>query len=175
MFGIYGLIRVLGYLGPPPAWWAWVLIGLGLVSGVWGILNAVVQRDLKRLLAYSSVENVGIIVLGLGLGVYGRRAGNSELAVLGFGGALLHVWTHAAGKGLLFLAAGAVRHAAGTTDIDRLGGLLKLNPVLGTCFVVGAASVCGLPPLAGFAGEFLIYLAAFEEQAAAGRAAGGAA
>ena len=78
-FGIYGLVRVLGYLGPPPAWWAWVLIGLGLVSGVWGILNAVVQRDLKRLLAYSSVENVGIIVLGLGLGLYGKHTGSADM------------------------------------------------------------------------------------------------
>jgi formate hydrogenlyase subunit 3/multisubunit Na+/H+ antiporter MnhD subunit len=163
-FGIYGLVRVLGYLGPPPAWWAWVLIALGLVSGVWGILNAVVQRDLKRLLAYSSVENVGIITLGLGLGVYGKSAGSAGLAILGFGGALLHVWTHAAGKGLLFLGAGAVKHAAGTTDIDRLGGLMKQAPVLGTCGVLGAASICGLPPLGGFVSEFLIYLSAFEEE-----------
>jgi formate hydrogenlyase subunit 3/multisubunit Na+/H+ antiporter MnhD subunit len=163
-FGIYGLVRVLGHLGPPPVWWAWVLIGLGLVSGVWGILNAVVQKDLKRLLAYSSVENVGIITLGLGLGVYGKSIDSPGLAVLGFGGALVHVWTHAAGKGLLFMAAGAVKHAAGTTDIDRLGGLLKLSPVLGTCAILGAASICGLPPLAGFGGEFLIYLAAFEEE-----------
>jgi formate hydrogenlyase subunit 3/multisubunit Na+/H+ antiporter MnhD subunit len=163
-FGIYGLVRVLIYLGPPPVWWAWVLIGLGLVSGVWGIMNAVVQKDLKRLLAYSSVENVGIITLGLGLGLYGKVTGSPGLAVLGFGGALVHVWTHAAGKGLLFMAAGAVKHAAGTTDIDRLGGLLKAAPVLGTCAVLGAASICGLPPLAGFSGEFLIYLAAFEEE-----------
>src|SRR5581483_2980129 len=106
-FGIYGLIRVLGYLGPSPAWWAWLLIGLGLVTGIWGILNAIVQRDLKRLLAYSSVENVGIILLGLGLGVYGKHTGSAAMAVLGFGGALLHVWTHAAGKGVLFLGAGA--------------------------------------------------------------------
>jgi formate hydrogenlyase subunit 3/multisubunit Na+/H+ antiporter MnhD subunit len=163
-FGIYGLVRILGYLGPPPAWWAWVLIGLGLVSGVWGILNAVVQRDLKRLLAYSSVENIGIITLGLGLGVYGKSVNSPGLAILGFGGALVHVWTHAAGKGLLFLGAGAVKHAAGTTDIDRLGGLLKQAPVLGTCCVLGAASICGLPPLGGFTGEFLIYLSAFEEE-----------
>lgn len=167
-FGVYGLVRVLGFLGPPQPWWAWVLIGLGLLSGVWGILNAIVQKDLKRLLAYSSVENVGIIILGVGLGLHGRVTNSAAMAVLGFGGALMHVWTHAVGKGLLFLGAGAVKHAAGTTDIDRLGGLLKQAPLLGTCFVVGAASVCGLPPLAGFAGEFLIYLSAFEEHAAAG-------
>ncbi|MDB5307528.1 MAG: hyfB, partial [Gemmataceae bacterium] len=167
-FGVYGLVRVIAVLGPPPVWWAWVLIGVGLVSGVSGILNAIVQKDLKRLLAYSSVENVGIIFLGLGLGLYGKHAGSTPMAVLGFGGALLHVWTHAAGKGLLFMGAGAVKHACGTTDIDRLGGLMKKAPVLGTCFVIGAASICGLPPLAGFSGEFLIYLAAFEEEATAG-------
>ena len=82
-FGIYGLVRVISFLGPPPVWWAWVLIGLGLVSGVWGILNAIVQRDLKRLLAYSSVENIGIIVLGLGLGAYGRHTGSTPMAVPG--------------------------------------------------------------------------------------------
>lgn len=167
-FGVYGLLRVIGFLGPPQAWWVWLLIGLGLLSGVWGILNAIVQKDLKRLLAFSSVENVGIITLGIGLGLYGRLTNSPAMAVLGFGGALMHVWTHAAGKGLLFLGAGAVKHAAGTTDIDRLGGLLKQSPVLGTCFVVGAASICGLPPLAGFGGEFLIYLSAFEEETTAG-------
>jgi formate hydrogenlyase subunit 3/multisubunit Na+/H+ antiporter MnhD subunit len=167
-FGIYGLMRTLSFLGPPAAWWAWVLVGLGLLSGVWGILNAIVQNDLKRLLAFSSVENVGIITLGLGLGVHGQVTNSASMAVLGFGGALLHVWTHAAGKGLLFLGAAAVKHAAGTTEVERLGGLLKQNPVLGTCFIIGAASICGLPPLAGFGGEFLIYLSAFEQEASVG-------
>lgn len=167
-FGIYGLVRIIVFLGTPPSWWAWLLIALGLVSGVWGILNAIVQKDLKRLLAYSSVENIGIVLLGLGLGLYGKHVNKPEMAVLGFGGALLHVWSHAMGKGLLFLGAGAVKHACGTTDIDRLGGILKQAPELGTCFVIGAASICGLPPLAGFSGEFLIYLGAFEEEATAG-------
>src|SRR5213595_2561574 len=112
--GIYGLLRVLTFLGPPPTWWAWLLIGIGLVSGILGILFALAQSDLKRMLAYSSVENIGIITLGLGTGLFGLSAQSPEVAVLGFAGALLHVFNHALFKGLLFLGAGSVIHATGT-------------------------------------------------------------
>lgn len=166
--GIYGLIRVLTFLGPPLDWWAWLLIGIGFFSGVLGILWANPQRDLKRLLAYSSVENVGIIGMGLGVGLWGLSARAPTLAVLGFAGALLHVVNHALFKGLLFLGAGCVIHGADTAELDRLGGLLKRMPWAGVAFLTGAVAICGLPPLNGFAGEFLIYLGAFKEEMSVG-------
>ncbi|MBI3097266.1 MAG: oxidoreductase [Planctomycetes bacterium] len=159
--GIYGLVRTLTWLGPPPAWWAWTLIAIGLSSGILGVLFALAQNDLKRLLAYSSVENIGIITLGLGVGVLGIHTGSTTLAVLGFAGGLLHVVNHALFKGLLFLGAGAVVHATGTREIDRLGGLLKRMPVTAACFLTGAAAISGLPPFNGFVGEFLILLGSF--------------
>ena len=131
--GIYGLVRVLTLLGPPPMWWGWVLCGIGLCSGILGVLFALAQPDLKRVLAYSSVENVGVITLGLGLGLIGVSVGDPSLAVLGFAGGLLHVVNHALFKGLLFLGAGAVMHGAGTRDMSQLGGLLKRMPWTG-CF-----------------------------------------
>jgi hydrogenase-4 component B len=159
--GIYGLLRTLTFLGPPPAWWGCVLIGVGLTSGVLGVLFALAQHDLKRLLAYHSVENIGIIALGLGVGLVGVSNGLPVLAVLGFGGGLLHVLNHAVFKGLLFLGAGAVLHATGTREIDHLGGLAKRMPWTAATFLVGAVAISGLPPLNGFISEFLIYLGAF--------------
>jgi formate hydrogenlyase subunit 3/multisubunit Na+/H+ antiporter MnhD subunit len=159
--GIYGLLRTLTFLGPPPAWWGWVLIGVGLTSGVLGVLFALAQHDLKRLLAYHSVENIGIIALGLGVGLVGVSNGSPVLAILGFGGGLLHVLNHALFKGLLFLGAGSVLHGAGTLEIDHLGGLAKRMPWTATTFLVGAVAISGLPPLNGFVSEFLIYLGAF--------------
>jgi formate hydrogenlyase subunit 3/multisubunit Na+/H+ antiporter MnhD subunit len=165
--GIYGLVRLLVLLGPPPAWWGWLLLVIGVTSGVLGVLFALAQHDLKRLLAYHSVENIGIIALGLGLGTLGVASGMPALAVLGYGGGLLHVINHALFKGLLFLGAGSVLHGAGTREIDRLGGLLRRMPWTGTCFLVGAVAIAGLPPLNGFVSEFLIYLAAFGSLAGA--------
>lgn len=108
--GIYGLLRALTCFGEPPLWWGWALIGIGLTSGILGVLFALAQHDLKRLLAYHSVENIGIIALGIGLGLIGVSAHLPALAVLGFGGGLLHVVNHALFKGLLFLGAGSVLH-----------------------------------------------------------------
>ncbi|MBI5210506.1 MAG: hydrogenase [Elusimicrobia bacterium] len=156
--GIYGLLRVLTLLGAPPAWWGWLLIAVGSTSGVLGVLLALAQHDLKRLLAYHSVENIGIIALGIGTGLVGTASNSPTVALLGFGGALLHVLNHALFKGLLFLAAGSVLHAAGTRDMERLGGLMKRMPWTGAAFLTGAAAICGLPPLNGFVSEFLIFL-----------------
>jgi len=164
--GTYGILRAVTLLGPPAAWWGWLLVGIGLTSGVLGVLFALAQHDLKRLLAYHSVENVGIIALGLGIGLIGVSAATPTLAVIGFAGALLHVVNHAVFKGLLFLGAGAVQHATGTLEIDHLGGLLKRMPWTGATFLVGAAAICGLPPLNGFVSEFLIYVGAFHGGAA---------
>ncbi len=115
----------------PPAWWGWVLVGIGLASGVLGVLFALAQHDLKRLLAYHSVENIGIIALGIGVGLLGLSYHRHVVAALGFAGALLHVVNHAVFKGLLFLGAGSVLHATGTLEIDELGGLLKRLPTVG--------------------------------------------
>jgi formate hydrogenlyase subunit 3/multisubunit Na+/H+ antiporter MnhD subunit len=176
--GIYGLLRALTFLGTPayagvtagrpPLWWGWMLIGIGLTSGVFGVLFALAQHDLKRLLAYHSVENIGIITLGLGAGLLGVSTGSPVLIVLGFGGGLLHVVNHALFKGLLFLGAGAVLHGAGTREIDHLGGLLKRMPWTAATFLIGAVAISGLPPLNGFVSEFLIFLGAFKGGVSAG-------
>ncbi|MHC1741549.1 MAG: proton-conducting transporter membrane subunit [Syntrophobacteraceae bacterium] len=172
--GIYGLLRTLCFLGTPPPWWGLLLIGIGLVSGILGVLFALAQHDLKRLLAYHSVENIGIIALGLGLGLLGVAVNAPALAVLGLAGALLHVINHALFKGLLFLGAGTVLHATGTREIDRLGGLIKRMPWTAGTFLVGAVAISGLPPLNGFISEFLIYFGAFRSVGASGTAAAGA-
>ena len=160
--GIYGLLRVTMFLGAPEAWWGWVLCGVGLTSGVVGVLLALAQNDLKRLLAYSSVENTGIIALGLGVGFIGLSAGRPAVAVVGFAGAFLHVLNHSLFKGLLFLGVGNVLHGAHTREIDSLGGLLRRMPLTGAIFLIGAAAISGLPPLNGFISEFLIFLASFK-------------
>jgi hydrogenase-4 component B len=160
--GIYGLLRAFTFLGTPPLWWGWGLIAIGLTSGVLGVLFALAQHDLKRLLAYHSIENIGIIALGLGVGLLGMSTGSSMLVVLGFGGGLLHVLNHALFKGLLFLGAGAVLHGTGTLEIDHLGGLLKRMPWTAVTFLIGAVAISGLPPLNGFVSELLIFFGAFK-------------
>jgi formate hydrogenlyase subunit 3/multisubunit Na+/H+ antiporter MnhD subunit len=168
--GIYGLLRSLTFLGAPPLWWGWLLIGIGLTSGVLGVLFALAQHDLKRLLAYHSVENIGIIALGIGVGLLGVSTGSPTLMVLGFGGGLLHVLNHALFKGLLFFGAGAVLQGTGTHEIDHLGGLLKRMPWTAATFLIGAVAISGLPPLNGFVSEFLIFLGAFQGGATLGAA-----
>ena len=156
--GVYGLLRVTGFFDSPPASWGVALLVLGGVSGVMGVALALAQHDLKRLLAYHSVENIGIIFMGAGLAVLGRARGEPALILLGFGGAALHVMNHALFKSLLFLGAGSVQHAAGTRDIERLGGLSRAMPFTAGLFLVGAAAISGLPPLNGFVSEWLVVL-----------------
>lgn len=160
--GIYGLVRVLSFLGLPPLWWGILVLAVGIVSGVLGVLLALAQHDLKRLLAYHSVENIGIIMIGFGVGMIGWSAGLPVVAALGFAGGILHVVNHALFKGLLFLGAGAVQQGAHLLEMDRLGGLLKQMPATGLCFLVGAVAISGLPPLNGFVSEFVIYLASLD-------------
>jgi hydrogenase-4 component B len=160
--GLYGLIRMLTLLGPPPLWWGWVLTGMGLVSCLIGVLSALAQHDLKRLLAYSSVENVGIMTLGMGLGVLGYAGGMPALAVLGWTGCFLHVLNHSMFKGLLFMSAGSILHGTGSRLMDRLGGVGKDMPWTAAAFLVGATAICGLPPLNGFLSELLILWGAFK-------------
>jgi hydrogenase-4 component B len=164
--GIYGLLRTLLLLGPPHAWWGVAMIAVGSVSGVTGVLLALAQHDLKRLLAYHSVENIGIIALGIGIGLLGQARGHPMVAWLGFAGALLHVLNHGLFKGLLFQGAGSIQHGTGTRDIEALGGLYRRMPVTGLLFLVGSIAISGLPPLNGFVSEWLIYMAAFHGSAA---------
>lgn len=159
--GIYGLVRMFTWLPPPPLWWGGTLLALGMVSGVLGVVLALGQHDLKRLLAYHSIENIGIIVMGLGLAAIGRSMHCVEFVVLGLAGALLHVWNHGLFKALLFLCAGSVVHQTHTRDIERLGGLARAMPRTAFFFALGAVAICGLPPLNGFVSELLIYLGAF--------------
>jgi len=155
--GIYGLLRLISLAGPPPAWWGWLVLSLGLASGVLGVLWALAQHDLKRLLAYHSVENIGIILLGVGIGALGTRYDAPLVAALGFAGAVLHSLNHAVFKGLLFLGAGAVLRATGTRLMDRLGGLGRRMPITWGAFLIGSIAIVGLPPLNGFVSEWLVY------------------
>ncbi len=164
--GIYGLLRTAAGFEHPPLWWGGALLGLGAVSAVLGVAFAIGQHDVKRLLACHSVENIGIICMGMGLALLGRAVGEPALVLLGLAGALLHVWNHGLFKALLFLGAGSVIHATGTRELDRLGGLLRRMPATGLLFLVGAVAICGLPPLNGFVSELLIYLGLFSAAAA---------
>jgi hydrogenase-4 component B len=155
--GLYGLLRITTFL-PMARWWGPALIVLGFLGALWGISLALYQRDLKRVLAYSSVENMGIITIGLGLAFWRASRGDVLLASLGAGGALLHVWNHAAMKGLLFFSAGSVLHGSGSKDMEKLGGLMKRMPRTGILMLAGAVAIAGLPPLNGFVSEWLLYL-----------------
>ncbi|MHB8693120.1 MAG: proton-conducting transporter transmembrane domain-containing protein [Solirubrobacteraceae bacterium] len=153
---LYGLIRVeFQWLGAKPRWLGLTLLALGVVSALGGVLWALAQHDLKRLLAYHSIENIGIIALGLGASLLFARAGNSTWSAIAFGAALLHIANHAIFKTLLFLGAGAFERAVGSLDLDHLGGLLRRMPWTGGAFLVGSMAIAGLPPLNGFASEWL--------------------
>ncbi|HWI41681.1 MAG TPA: proton-conducting transporter membrane subunit [Verrucomicrobiae bacterium] len=159
--GIYGIVRFSTFFSAPPLWWGVLLLAAGVVSGVAGVAFAIGQHDLKRLLAYHSIENIGIICIGLGLALTGRAVGNGTLVLLGFAGALLHVLNHAAFKSLLFLGAGSVIAACGTREMDGMGGVARRMPLSALFFLTGAVAICGLPPLNGFISEFLIYMGLF--------------
>ena len=159
--GIYGILRMYSLLDlHTPAVGTMVLV-FGMVSGVLGVVYALGQHDLKRLLAYHSVENIGIILIGIGIGIIGVESQNPLMAVLGFAGGLLHVLNHAIFKSLLFMGAGVVLHKTGTRTIDALGGLLKNMKVTGVTFLIGSLAISGLPPLNGFVSEFFIYMGSF--------------
>jgi len=156
--GVYGLLRLLGFLPPLGAGYGLLLGALGLSSALVAITLTLGQGDLKRALAFSSVENVGLILLGIGVGIAAGASGHPVVAALGLGGALFHVWNHALMKGLAFLGAGTLVHAAHSQDLERMGGLLARLPLTGSLFLVGTASLAALPPLAGFSSEWLLYL-----------------
>jgi hydrogenase-4 component B len=156
--GIYGLLRVLlDLMGGGPAWWGGVVLGAGAVSALLGVLYALMEHDLKRLLAYHSVENIGIILIGVGAGLIFHSYGLMTLAALGFIGGLYHTINHATFKGLLFLGAGSVLHATGTRNMEKMGGLIKRMPWTALFFLIGSAAISALPPLNGFASEWLVF------------------
>ncbi len=162
--GIYGMIRLYLSLTPNSAAIGRTILILGMISGILGVVYAMGQYNLKRLLAYSSIENIGIILIGLGIGMMGISSGNTAMAMFGFTGGLMHVLNHAVFKSLLFMAAGSVAHGTGTLNMERLGGLLKQMRVTGITFLVGSVAICGLPPLNGFVSEFFIYNGAFQSR-----------
>ncbi len=159
--GIYGLVRFSGWL-PMPVGAGWVVAALGAASAVLGVAFALGQHDLKRLLAYHSVENIGIILIGLGFAMVAAERGEPAWGALALAGGLLHVWNHGLFKALLFFGAGSVLHTTGTREISRLGGLWRNMPWTAGLFALGAAAISGLPPLNGFVSEWLVYLGLFD-------------
>ena len=160
--GIYGILRVLSYIHHDLFGIGLFILIISLVSGIIGVSLAIVQHDVKKLLAYHSIENIGIIGIGIGLGVIGWAENMPVLAVLGLGGGILHIFNHSLFKSLLFYTAGSVYKQTHTRNIEQLGGLIKKMPKTGLFFLLGALAISGLPPFNGFISEFLIYSGMFK-------------
>lgn len=158
--GIYGMARAFfDFYGPPPLWMGTVVLTLGVASALLGVLYALMEHDLKRLLAWHSIENIGIILIGFGAALMFRALGHADLAALALIAGLYHTFNHATFKGLLFLGAGSVVQATHTRNMEKMGGLIRRMPVTALCFLVGAVAISGLPPLNGFVSEWLTYQA----------------
>src|SRR5713101_5293351 len=156
--GIYGMARIfLDSLGGVPSWAGLLVLIVGVISAVLGVLYALMEHDLKRLLAYHSIENIGIILIGLGAALIFRVAGHPQLAAVALIAAMFHTLNHAIFKCLLFLGAGSVQHSTRTRNMEELGGLIRPMPVTAFCFLIGAIAISGLPPLNGFVSEWLTY------------------
>jgi formate hydrogenlyase subunit 3/multisubunit Na+/H+ antiporter MnhD subunit len=157
---VYGFVRiVLDLAGPPAWWWSMVVLSLGGITAVMGVLYALMQHDLKRLLAYHTVENIGIIFIGLGLALAFRAHGMASAAALALTAGLFHVFNHCVFKSLLFFGAGAVLTATGERDMEHLGGLIHRMPVTAFAFLVGCVAISALPPFNGFVSEWLTFQA----------------
>jgi hydrogenase-4 component B len=155
--GIYGIFRITTFLENDFQIIGEIVLILSLITGLFGIINSAVHRDYKKMLAYCTIENIGIIGIGIGLGIMGLGKGNNLLVMLGFGGALLHTLNHSLFKSLLFFSAGSVYLKTHTRDMEKLGGLIKKMPHTAWLFLIGALAVGGLPPFNGFVSEFIIY------------------
>ena len=160
--GIYGIMRIIVLIGKPSEFSAYILLSVALASSVAGIIYAVVQHDLKKILAYSSIENIGIIGIGMAFGMLGLANESQIMTSLGFGGAMLHVLNHALFKGLLFYGAGSVYVQTHTRNIELLGGIAKKMPFTALFFLIGSIAISGIPPFNGFISEFLIYIGMFK-------------
>lgn len=160
--GIFGIIKVgVDILGATSAWWGIVVLLFGAVSSVLGVLYALAEHDIKRLLAYHTVENVGIILMGVGVGMVGIATDHPVMAAIGLLGGLYHLLNHAVFKGLLFLGAGAVMYRVHTKDMELMGGLAKVMPYTAITFLIGTMAISALPPLNGFVSEWFTYQALF--------------
>jgi formate hydrogenlyase subunit 3/multisubunit Na+/H+ antiporter MnhD subunit len=155
--GVFGIVRILFLIHANYLVLAVLVLLVSMATGLYGILNAALHRDIKRMLAYCTIENIGIIGIGIGVGLTGMHYHTPLLILLGFGGALLHVVNHALFKSLLFFAAGAVYRKAHSRDMDKLGGLVKQMPFTFAAFLIGAIAIAGIPPFNGFVSEFMIY------------------
>ena len=155
--GIYGIFRIISFLKADFLMLGEIVITISVLTGVYGILNAAVHRDFKRMLAYCTIENIGIIGIGIGLGLMGIGNDSAVLYYLGFGGALLHVLNHSLFKSLLFYSAGSVYQQTHTRDMNKLGGLIRQMPKTAVLFLIGAIAIGGLPPFNGFVSEFILY------------------
>ncbi|TAL61440.1 MAG: hypothetical protein EPN88_14800 [Bacteroidetes bacterium] len=155
--GIYGILRMLLLIKTDYTTIGYIILFISIITGIYGVMLAIIQHDLKKLLAYHSIENIGIIGIGIGIGCIGLGATNKWMAILGFTGAMLHTLNHSLFKSLLFYSTGNVYQAARTINIERLGGIIKRMPRTSILFLVAAIAICGLPPLNGFISEFLIF------------------
>ncbi len=155
--GIYGILRITSLLQTDLMAIGIIVLAVGMVSGLLGVIMAIMQHDLKKLLAYHSIENIGIIGIGMGMGILGKASGDNFLMIFGFAGALLHIFNHALFKSLLFFTAGNIFYANHAVNMDRLGGLAKTMPYTSYAFLIGAIAISGIPPFNGFISEFLIY------------------
>src|SRR6185437_12881380 len=157
---VYGFIRIVFDLLGAPSWWSsMVVLALAAATALMGVLYALMQHDLKRLLAYHTVENIGIIFIGLGLAMAFQANGMMAAAALSFTAALFHVFNHSLFKSLLFFGSGAVLTATGERDMERLGGLIHRMPQTAFAFLAGCAAISALPPLNGFVSEWLTFQA----------------
>lgn len=160
--GIYGIFRIISNLTHDWLITGEIFLSLSVITALYGIINAAVKKDFKSSLAFCTIENIGIIGIGIGLGLIGIGTQHETLIVLGFGGALLHTLNHSLFKSLLFFSAGSVYQQTHTRNIESLGGLIKTMPVTALFFLIGALSIGGLPPFNGFISEYLIYSGLFK-------------
>lgn len=155
--GIYGIFRIIMYLRHDLVLFGEVILVLSIVTAIYGIANAAVKFDFKMMLAYCTIENIGIIGIGLGVGLMGIGNGDKTMAILGFSGALLHTLNHSLFKSLLFFGAGSIYQQTHTRNIERLGGLIKKMPITAVFFLIGSMAIGGVPPFNGFVSEYIIY------------------
>jgi formate hydrogenlyase subunit 3/multisubunit Na+/H+ antiporter MnhD subunit len=167
--GIYGIFRLIEFCSPLPVWIGIIILVISLFSAIFGVWYALAQHDIKTLLAYHSIENIGIIGIGIGLGVIGIAYSLQSLIWLGFGGALFHIFNHAIFKTLLFLGSGVVYQNIHTRDIEKMGGIIHRAPWFVALFLIGSIAICGIPPLNGFMSEFMIYRGFFESASVLGK------
>ena len=155
--GVYGILRMIYLIQSPSKFIAYAVLVVSIISALWGVLYAISQHDIKRLLAYHSLENIGIIGIGIGIGLLGMVNSNPMMIIFGFSGGILHILNHAIFKPLLFFASGNIYNKTHTRDVELLGGLIKKMPYTSIMFIIGSVAICALPPLNGFISEFLIY------------------